>query len=893
MSVGPGWRRLFRLPRRDARTIERDVDDELAFHLVMREEKLRRLGVDPSAAHAEAIVRFGDRERIRDECLTVDRQYVREVRLMEWIESVLADIRYALRSLRHAPTFAVVGALTLALGIGTSTAIFSLVDGILLRPLPYPNPQQLVRVLQSYPEKGLDTWVLSQQNVALYRDRGSDFASFAAYTPSGMTLTGDGPAERVNVVQGTGELFKTLGVMPLTGRAFGADDAQPKSPSVVVLTYGFWQSHYAGSARAIGRTIDLDGTPTRVIGVMPPGFAFPRPNVQMYVPFAIDPTRRFGWFLVGIARLKPGVSAEHAERQVTAIMWDWARANPDALSAKPIPPERTHMHGIVTPLRTALTGNIARPLVVLQAAVLLLLLIAVANIATLWSSRSTARIPEIAVRTALGATTRRVARQLVTESIVLAAIGGTLGVAFAAAAVRAFARAYAGSLPRMDEVTIDGRVLAFALLASIGSGVLFGFSPALRVARTRRLADDLAGSQKQSAHGAARRLNNTLIVAQLALSVVLLISAGLVLKSFRRLTETNLGFDPENVLSISTPLPMKKYMNNDAAAVATQAIVDRVRTLPGVRGAAAAWYLPYSGNFNTDGFLVEGHVPPANAGAETQTAQVAVTPGYFDVMRMPMRYGRDFTAADRANTLPVVVIDEAFANKFWRGADAIGKRMRFTGDTTMRTIIGVVSGIRDQDVATEGIPHTYQPYAQAPGLRPTLAVRFKGDPAPVVAEIRRAVGEIEPGAPLANIRPVADAVAQALDSRRLTELLLGGFALMALLLASVGIYGVMTLYVASREREFGIRLAIGADPARLIRLVMREGVALAVVGVLLGVAGAAVSTRWIQTLLYDVSPTDPMVFLLLAVTLLCVAAAACYTPARRAAKADPLIALRQ
>ena len=896
MSANDGWRRLFRLPRVSRRALEqqleRELDDELAFHLSMREEKLAGLGLSSSDAHASAIRRFGDRDRIRAECLTIDRQYAREVTMLEWIESVGSDVRFALRTLRRAPAFATIAALTLALGVASTTAIFSLVNGILLRPLPYAEPQRLVRVLQSYPEKGLDSWVLSQQNVALYRAQVSDFSHFAGYTSvRGVTLSGDGAPERLKALLVTGDFFGTLGVPAALGRAVTPAEVTPNGAQVALIGYAFWQSHFGGNPSVIGRTIDLDGTPTRIVGVMPKEFAFPRPDIAVYLPFAVDATRRFGWYLTGIARLAPGATVAHAERQTTAAMWNWARTNPELLWPKPIAPESTHMRALVVPLHEALTGSVTRPLLVLQAAVALLLLIAIANIATLVSSRSTARVPEIAVRTALGASARRVARQLVTETLVVATIGGVIGMGLAAVAVRVFVRWNAGALPRIDQVGVDWRVLAFALTASIASGVLFGLAPALRVARTTRLADDLAGAQKSSPRASARRLNNAMLVAQLALSILLLVSAGLVLKSFHRLMQTDLGFEPRDVLTTAVPLPMQKYMDRAAAAVTTESMVERIRSLTGVRAAAAATNVPYGG-VNTDGFLVEGHQPPTSAGAETQVIQAAVTPGYFDALRIPLRYGRDFTVDDRASSLPVVIVDEAFTRRFWEGAEAIGKRMRFTGDTTWLTIVGVAGSVRDEDVAAEGRPHAYTPYAQEPSRLPTLAIATSGDVAPVLAEVRRAVASLEPGAPLDNVRVLSDAVERAVANRRLTDLLLTGFAALAVLIAVVGIYGVMSLYVTSRTREFGIRIAVGAEPAHVMSLVLREGFLLATTGVAIGIGGALIVTRWLAALLYEVSPTDPIVFTTLGFGLLVVAVASCYRPARRAARADPLAALR-
>ena len=895
MSSGKRWRPLFRLPRIGRRAVARDleheIDDELAFHIAMREERLTQLGLSPEEARTDAVARFGDHERIRAECLTIDQQYARETTMMDWLESIAADVRFAVRTLRRARAFTGIAALTLALGVAATTAIFTLVNGILLRPLPYPHAEQLVRVIQSFPEKGLDQWPLSQQNAFSYKRDITDFAHFGAYYPQGVTLTGDGAPERLPALHVTGDFFATLGVPATLGRTVADSEVSTSSAPVAVLGYGFWQSHLAGSTSVIGKTIDLDGTPTRIVGVMPKGFSYWRPDVPLFLPFALDPTKRFGWYLGGVGRLKPGVSVAHAEGQATASMWNWARANSNLLWPKPLAPETTRMRAVLTPVQTVVTGSVRRPLLVLQGAVALLLLIAIANIATLFSSRAAARTSEIAVRTALGASARRVARQLITESLVVAAIGGVIGVALGLVAVRAFATWSDNALPRIREVGVDWHVLAFAFAVTAASGILFGLAPALRMARTRRLADDLAGTQKASARGATRRLNNAMIVTQIALSLVLLVSAGLLMKSFRRLVQTDLGFEPRGVLSVTVPLPMKKYMDREAAAPATEAIVQRVRGLPGVRAVAAATNVPYNG-INTDGFIVEGRDPPANAGAETQVVQLAATPGYFNVLQIPMRYGRDFTASDRDGTLPVVVVDEAFARRFWTGHDAIGKRMRFSGDTTWRAIVGVVGTIRDQDAAEEGLPHAYTPYAQEPGTQPRLVITTTGTIATVLTEVRRAVAEIEPGAPIADVRVLSDAVAQALANRRMTEILLASFALIALLLAVVGVYGVTSLYVTSRTREFGIRIAVGAEPSRVVRLVLREGALLAGVGVTIGVTGALFATRWIASLLYQVSPTDPVVFAGLAIGLAVVAVASCYRPARRAAAADPMLALR-
>ena len=887
MSVGKGWRRLLRLPFNDEQSARRDVDDEIAFHLAMREEKLRRLGVPPGDAKSEARARFGDAEQVRDECVTIDQRYAREVRLMEWLESVWFDFRYAIRTLRRMPAFTLVATLTLALGIGATTAMFTLVDEILLRPLPYPNADRIVRLIQSYPEIGLDTWGVSQENIAMYRDRATDFESFAGYRSAGMTLTDHGRADRLDAALVTADFFHVLGVDPARGRPFTRAEDTKGNNNVAILGDAFWRSRFAGRADAIGSTIDLDGRPVRVIGVMPPGFGFPHPETQVWLPMGLDPSRRFGWINSGIARLKPGIPVTRARQQTTAIMWDWARRAPDLAGRKSIDPARTHMATIVAPLQEAMTKRTAHPLMVLFAAVGLILLIAIANVATLLSSRAAIRQREIGLRAALGATGGRVMRQLLTESVTLAMLGAAAGVALAFGAVRVFTHSRLVALPRLQEVHVDGRVLAVTLALSVLSGILFGLLPALHGARART-AGELA--MRETAQRSVRRLNSGLVVAQLALSVVLLIAAGLMLESFQRLTSLDLGFRPEGITSIALPLP-PKYNSASTANPFFSTVLEQVRATPGVKSAALAWGLPFESESNYDGFLVEDRPTPPS-GAEGQTYQVGVSPGYFATMGVPLRFGRDVTAADDTTGVPIALIDEAIAKKYWKGTDAIGKRIRVTGDTTWLTIVGVVGAIHDDDATRLPAPHLYVSLAQFGSQRVSLAIRTASDASAAVHSARSTLSRLDSSIPLDGTRTLASVVGDSLATKRLTEILLAAFAAVAVLLAGVGIYGVMSLSVANRRREFGVRLAVGAEPSALIRLVLGEGAVVAATGVGIGVVGALVATRWMASLLYDVSPTDPVIFIMLSLLLGTIAVASCYVPARRASKSDPLIALR-
>lgn len=810
---------------------------------------------------------------------------------MTWPASLRSDIAYGFRTLRRHPTFTAIASLTLALGIGATAAMFTLVDGILLRPLPYPHADRLVELVQSYPEKGLDRWNMSPQNLANYRDRVTSFALVAGYARSGVTLEDDGRAERAVAETVTGDFFRVFGTNAAFGRLFGRDEDRPGGPAVAVLSYGFWQSHFGGDRSIVGKTLQINGEATRVLGVLAADFAFPRPDVQLYMPVGLDPSRGHPFFLTGVARLRAGASPGQAEREASGVMRNWARTMPGLMAAN-VDPRGTRMAALVTPLRDAMTGNVAKPLAVLQAAVVVILLIAIANVATLVSSRGSTRAREMAMRTALGATRGRIARQLMTESLILAFVGGVLGVALAYVLVRAFTHSPVVAVPRLDDVSVDWRVLAFALGVTGASGVLFGIAPLASIVR-REIRTDLVG-QQSSAHAGARRMNDTLIVAQVALSFVLLVSAGLVLQSFRHLLRSNLGFDPAGVTSITMPLAQGRYMQQGPRVAFADNVLGQVRTIPGVRDAAIMFPAIYANDVNTDGYLVEGHAPPAAAGSETQAVQISSSPGLFVTLQIPLLHGRDFAATDRDGAPPVVIVDETLANKYWKGADAIGKRVETTGDMTWLTIVGVVGSVRDENVAAEPRPHMYFPFAQAPGSRPTLALRMRSgaQSAATIAAVRRAVAEVDRGVALDNVRPLSDAIGRSLDQRRITEFLLTGFAILAVLMAAVGLYGVMSLYVANRYREFGIRLAVGAPPGNLVRLVLREGVTLGIAGTLLGAIAALVATRWVRTMLYEVSPSDPIVFGVLALTLLSVAVLATYVPARRAARSDPLVALR-
>ena len=888
MNLTPGWRRLFR-PSVGPRGIARDVDEELAFHVAMRAENLRQQGLEADAARAQAQERFGNVDRVRDECLTIDRQYAREVQLVESLESLWSDLRFALRTFRRMPTFTLVATITLALGIGATTAMFTLVNSILLRPLPYPHSERLVRVIQSYPEMGLATWGLNPQNVAMYRDRATDFEAFTAYRAGSITLRGNNGPQRLQVLRVTSEFFRVIGVGPERGRTFTAEEDSPGKNTAIILSHGTWQTRFGADPNIVGTTMDVDGQPFRVVGIMPAGFSFLRPEIAAWVPMGLNPNFRFGYANSGLGRLKPGVSLKHAERQTTAIFWDWARSGQGSVP-RTVEPSKTQMKTIVRPLQEVFTGKTARPLTVLLAAVVLILLIATANVATLLSGRAAARQREINLRAALGATRARVLRQLLTESVALALLGALVGVALAITAVRLFIHSKLASLPRIEEVGVDGRVLAFTLVVSVASGLLFGILPAVYAGRAR-LSGDLAAGQRESARGATRRINNALVIGQLSLSVVLLIAAGLVLKSFQRISQIDLGFRPDGITSLRLPVAQRIRTSSRETKAFMDVILERVRAIPGVQSASLTSTLPMQGDGDRDGYLIAGRAVPAS-GNEDQTNRVAVSPGHFKTVGIPLLFGRDFSSADDSTAGAVAIIDATLAQRYWTGADALGKRIRTTGDTTWYTIIGVAGPIRDDDATLPPAPHMYESLPQVGGSPLTLTLRTNGSTASVLPAVRRVIAEVEPSLPLDDVQTLSAVIDQTFAARRLTKLLLGGFALVGLILAAVGIYGVMSLHVANRGREFGIRLAVGSDPRALLRLVLGEGAVLAGAGVLIGVGAAIAMTRWLSSLLYDVSPTDPVVLVTLPAVLGIVALTACWMPARRAARSDPLAVLR-
>lgn len=806
------------------------------------------------------------------------------------MSTLFQDLRYGARILLKQPGFPVVAVVTLALGIGANTAIFSLVNSILLRPLPFREPDRVVRLIQASPKLGLATWGVSQADFAAYRDENRSFESMALFNSTAINLTGEGEPERLPMTSVTADFFKVLSVSPLLGRTFvEGEDAQGKN-LVCVISHRFWQRRFGGDQNIVGRMLNLNNIPTQVVGVMPADFKFPRLDVDLWIPLPLDTKRTAPYFFQIIGRLKPGVQLGQVQADTTGILQNFGWRNPNLAESVGLK-EGSGPRTIVTPIKEVLLGKTEKPLLVLLAAVALVLLIACANVANLLLARATSRTREIAVRISLGASPRRVARQLLTESVLLSFIGAVFGVGLAAFGIRMLDKLPISGIVRMEEVSLSWTVLAFTAALTVLTGLLFGFMPALRA-----YAMGIASGIREGARGTVghRRLNSALVAIQFSLSLVLLIGAGLLLKSFQRLESVDLGFNAENTLTMVATLPRTKYDSEEKALHFYEGALEGLRNSPGIREVGLTSNLPFADGGQVDGFIVEGQEPSQGANI-TQTEQAelqSVTPGTFQTLRIPILQGRDFQSSDHSKSLRVAIIDETLSRRYWPANDAIGKRIQTTGDREWLTIVGVVGGVKHISLSEEKRPHIYFALAQYPDQRASIVVRTDGPSNAAVGAFRSAIRQVDPDMPLYRVRAMTEIIAETLSTQRLTNILLTAFAIIALALAAVGIYSTMSVYVGSRTKEFGIKLALGAQPGALRRAVIRQGLLLTAAGVLVGVAGSLALTRTIKSLLFEVSATDPLVFTAIPALLVIVSLFACYTPARRATRVDPLEALR-
>jgi putative ABC transport system permease protein len=799
------------------------------------------------------------------------------------LDPMLQDLKYAIRGIVNRPAFAALVIATLALGIGANTAMFSIVHSVLLRPLPYERPDELVYMYGAFRQGNQAS--VSPPDYLDYRDRNSVFSALAARTVFGTAvLTGSDEPERVQSSIATANFFSTLGIKPYRGRVFLPEEEQGEH-AVAILSYGLWQRRYAGDARIIGTTIPIDGRPHTVIGIMPPVLDRTM-DVQIWrpIPFNTDGTsvRRFHYLRL-VGRLKPGVTIAQAQRHMDDIARDLAAQYP----------ENESWRLNLVPYRDVVIGGVGPVLLVLLGAVGVVLLIACGNVASLLLARASARSGEMAVRTALGAGRSRLVRQLLTESLLLGVAAGVAGLVlghYLLVAVRAVGD---GMLPRLAEVEIDGTVLAFTFGVSLLTSLVFGAAPALHVART-----DLAAMMKSLGKASATRsgvsTRDVLVVAQVALSFVLLIGAGLLVRSLWRLQNVETGFDPSGLVAASVSLPETKYTTRDAQVRFWDQVFERVRAIPGVESVAATTLFPLRGGGDTY-FYIEGQ-PPATDADKMNATVSSVTDDYFTTMRIPLVAGRVFNASDRAGA-GVMIVSDALARRLFPGASALGKRLVVDfGKPFVGEIVGVVGDVRIYGQANDAPEMMYftgrQPNAGWGMGFGNLATRVRGDPDAIAPQLRAAVRSLDPDVPLSAIQSVESILYDSVSAPRFRTQLLVGFAAVALVLAVVGLYGMLGYSVTQRSREMGIRMALGARPAAVFRMVVRQGMVLVVVGIVLGVAAALAATRLLTAQLFGVTPTDPVVFVFVAIALTVAGLAACVIPAHRATKADPIAALR-
>ena len=886
---------LRNLLRRDQ--VERDLDSEIDSYLEALINEKVAAGMTPEDARRAALLELGGSEQVKEE--------VREARAGALLDQLGQDVRCGLRMLRRNPGFTLVAVLTLALGIGANTAIFSVVHAVLLRPLPYPRPERLVMLWQSYPQRGLTFWRLSQANFAAYREQSRSFESLAVYTRAGYNVSGGGEADRLQAANVSAEFFDIFSVAPRLGRTFRAGDDAPGHPRICVLSYGEWQRRFGGDPGVIGRSLSLDNLPTEVVGVMPQGFSFPDP-VALWVPLDLSRERTSPFNLLGVARLRPGLAPAGAETETTHILRTLGAGDAAFVGSNTVPPPGADLHTTVTLLQEAITGQSRTPLLILLGSVGLVLLIACANVANMLLARALARAREISLRFALGATASRVFRQLMTECLLLGGLGCAAGLALAAAGLRIVNRLPLGGIPRIREVNLDVAVLTFAVVTGLLATSLFGLAPAWRM-NCMGVQEGLRGEGRCTATTGSRRTNGALVALQFALSLILLCGTGLLLRSFQRLVAVEPGFDTGNLLTLRLYLPPARrtgYENPFAPASGEEGVrtarfylglAESVRGLPGMRAAALVSNLPFTGDINADGTIVEGHEPPPGEPAAL-TRIVGSSPGYFHAMGMTLLRGRDFAESDRDVSMPVAIVDDSLARRYWPDGNAVGQRIRFAWDTeegAWRTIVGVVSAIRDETPAHGVEPHLYIPFLQEPQRSMHLVARTEGDPAAAIHAVRAALREADPRVPAFAVQSMDQAIGASLFQQKFTNVLLALFAVISLLLAAAGIYGVMSLEVTSRLKEIAIRMALGAPPAEVFGLVIRHGGMLAGAGLMAGLAGALAATRLLEGLLFEVTPTDPVTFATVTALLALVALLACVVPARRAVRVDPIAALRQ
>jgi predicted permease len=802
------------------------------------------------------------------------------------------DVRYGIRMLAKRPGFTIIAVLALALGIGANMAIFSVVNAVILRPLPYKDPEQIVTILGTAPKLDIDVFPVSGPDFVDWRNQNHVFEQLAALEEASFNLTGaGGEPERVSSASASAALFSLLGVNASLGRTFRDEEERAGRNKVVVLNNGLWRRRFNANPALIGQTILLSGEAYTVIGVMPKTFHFPEGDTETSVWVPLDVTagetgRRGRRNLIVVGRLKRGVSLTQAQTEMEGISQRLAAEYPGSNADWDVK---------VSGLQALLTEDIEPALLILFGAVGFVLLIACANVANLQLARAAARQKEIAIRLALGASRARLMRQLLTESVLLSLMGGAVALLFALWSIDALVAALPEDVPRAGEIGLDRYALGFTLLVSLLTGVLLGLAPAWQGTKPDLTEGLKEGGTSLMGAGRRNRVRSLLVIGEVALSLLLLIGAGLMLKSFYRLREVKPGVDPHNVVTMQINLPPARYAEDYKQSNFFGTVLERISALPGVASAGATTNLPFIGDSQSD-FTIEGR-PEAQTPKDALIASYdSVSPSYFRATGIPIVKGRAFTEQDKKSALPVAVISETMARRFFGGEDPIGKHIRGGDSETNRpwlTIIGIAGDVRRYGLAERLRPEIYYPFLQQPQAAMSLVVRTTAaDPLSIATAVRREVLGVDKDQPVYDIKTMDSLLAQSIASNRLAVWLLGLFAVLALVLASIGIYGVIAYSVTQRTREIGIRMALGARPRDVLRLVVGQGMMLTLIGIGLGLAGAIALTRLMASLLFSVSPTDPLTFAVISALLAVVALLACYIPARRATKIDPMVALR-
>lgn len=823
---------------------------------------------------------------------------------------MLSEVRFAFRSLLKSPTFVLIAVVTLALAIGANTAVLSLVNALLIRPLPFHEPERLVLLLQHFRTQNLERIPVSAPEYVDYETRARSFEKIGAFGYTNFNLTGGDQPERIAGALVTAGVFPLLGVAPVKGRIFEPEECKAGQDDVVVISERLWQRRFNRDPEILGTKLLLNGRSFAVVGIMPTGFDFPLQlfnlgsggqfveRADIWQPLAFSDAQmkiRYSRGLGVIARLKAGVSVAQAQAEIETINAQMRREHPNNYS------QDTSFGGDVLPLHELAVGGMRPTLLILLAAVFLVLLIACANLATMLLARAASREREMAIRVALGAGPLRLLKQVLTESVMLAIIGGLAGVLLAVWGVDLLKAIGAQTVPRLREVNLDFRVLAMTLAVSVGTGIIFGLVPGLASFKPE-LTESLKEGGRSATEGRRRnRVRNALVIAEVALALVLLVGAGLLMKSFARLQIVDPGFNPRNVLTMEFSLPQSKYppppsatfLGGENARTFFTEIARRIAQLPGVEAIGGTTILPLSGSHSDSSFAIEGLVLGPNEPGPDEEVRV-ITPDYFRVLQTPLRKGRFFTEADNADASMVAIVNEALALKYFRNGDALGKRITFDDpkkDPKWVTIVGVVANVRHRSLELDPLPEYYTPHAQFSVRNMIVAVRSSHDPRSLTAAIRREIQAVDPDQPIANVRTLERVISDSVAPRRLSVVLLGVFAGVAVLLAAVGIYGVMSFLVVQRTHEIGVRMALGAQRADVLKLVIGRALRLVVAGTVLGLIMALVTARGLRALLYSVDAFDVPTFVFVTFVLATIALAASYLPALRATRADPMIAL--